>query len=248
MFAHVLNVGQRGRSWSGSAMVSGGLRRMVPVALSDVIAVGEVPTAEEIDILARAGFRSILLTQPENEVARLLTKDEVAARSAAAGLAFAYVPVETRRPPEPALTAFADALSSLPRPIYACCYSGARTAAAWALAASRTLPLETVMESCAAAGYDMSYLRSEIAARQDAAARPAVEDVPAPVRAVGVTAVEPPPASNTHAPAPAVVLRQLHPLRSPLCRNCSAAFFRALRWQAVRLSRADHRPSYSTSI
>ena len=44
-----------------SSAASDVYKRQVPVALSDVIAVGEVPTAEEIDILAKAGFRSILL-------------------------------------------------------------------------------------------------------------------------------------------------------------------------------------------
>jgi uncharacterized protein (TIGR01244 family) len=143
---------------------------MVPVALSDVIAVGEVPTADEITILAKAGFRSILLTQPENEVARLLSRNEVAAKAAEAGLAFAYVPVESRRPPNASIDAFVAELGALPRPIYACCYSGARTAAVWALAASRASAPEAVISACAAAGYDVSFLMPEIVARAAAAA------------------------------------------------------------------------------
>ena len=142
---------------------------MLPVALSDVIAVGEVPTADEIAILADAGFRSVILTQPEKEVGRLLNRAEVAACAAQRGLEFAFIAIESRRPPEPVVAAFADLISKLPRPIYACCYSGSRAAAAWALAASKSMSPEAVEGACVAAGYDMSFLKDELASRYAAA-------------------------------------------------------------------------------
>lgn len=154
---------------------------MVPVALSDVIAVGEVPTAEQIAILAGAGFRSLLNTQPDGEVERLMSSAEVAALAAKAGLTYRHVPIVSRRPPGTSVDAFDEALRALPRPIYACCYSGARTAAAWALAAARHEDPAKVVEACTKAGYDMSFMKPYLDARHADAKAAAKTAPPAPV-------------------------------------------------------------------
>lgn len=153
---------------------------MLPVALSDVIAVGEVPTAEQIAILAGAGFRSLLNTQPDGEVERLMPSAEVAALAAKAGMTYRHVPIVSRRPPGTSVDAFDEALRNLPRPIYACCYSGARTAAAWALAAARHEDPAVVIESCTKAGYDMSFMKPYLDARHAEAKAPSKPDEPAP--------------------------------------------------------------------
>lgn len=142
---------------------------MVPVALSDVIAVGEVPTAAEIEILAKAGFRSLLNTQPDGEVARFVTGTDAATLASAAGMTYRHLPILSRRPDEATLQAFTDALNNLPRPIYACCYSGARTAAAWALAAAPDHEPDVILSACTAAGYDIEFMRDALVGRRAAA-------------------------------------------------------------------------------
>jgi uncharacterized protein (TIGR01244 family) len=139
---------------------------MVPVALSDIIAVGEVPTAAEIEILAKAGFKSLLTTQPDGEVARLMASADAHVLARAAGLTYRYLPIVSRRPDDASLAAFAAAIAELPRPIYACCYSGARSAAAWALAAAPHLEPEAIVAACSAAGYDIAFLRPKLAERR----------------------------------------------------------------------------------
>lgn len=146
---------------------------MVPVALSDVIAVGEVPTSAEIEILAKAGFRAILNTQPDGEVARFPSAHEVGVEVGKTGMTYRHVPVLSRRPDEACIAAFAAALSELPRPVYACCYSGARTAAAWALAATRDHDVETIEAACRAAGFDIAFMRTSLVERRRAATNPA---------------------------------------------------------------------------
>lgn len=174
---------------------------MMPVALSDVIAVGEVPTAEQIVILAKAGFRSLINTQPDGEVGRLMPSAEVAEHATKAGMAYRHVPIESRRPPATAIDAFDEAVSTLPRPIYACCYSGARTAAAWALAAARHEDPAKVIDACTAAGYDMSFMKSALAARFAEAQAAPEPDKPSS-RAAAATKVMPPaPAARDSAPA-----------------------------------------------
>lgn len=184
---------------------------MVPVALSDMIAVGEVPTAEQLIILAGAGFRSLLNTQPDGEVARLPSSAELEALAAKAGMTYRHIPITSRHPPAAAVDAFDDAMRKLPGPIYACCYSGARTAAAWALAAARHEDPGAVVEAGTKAGFDMSFVKPYIAARA------AEAKAPAPALAAAPTATPTlAQASATPAPAPAAaaVLEPADPHKS----------------------------------
>jgi uncharacterized protein (TIGR01244 family) len=138
---------------------------MRPIALSDSVAVGEVPTAEQIEILANAGFRSLLTTQPDGEVVRLMSAHDAGVLAAKAGLAFQYLPIESRRPDDASIAAFGDALRRMPRPIYACCYSGARAAAVWAMAAASYDTPDRISAACAVAGFDMQSLRPQLELR-----------------------------------------------------------------------------------
>ncbi len=138
---------------------------MRPVALSDEIAVGEMPSADEITILARAGFRSVLNVQPDGEVERLLSASDMAKGVAAGSMNYAHVPIASRRVPDEQVAAFAHAMVTLPRPIYACCYSGARAAAAWALAVAPAMLPADITSACAGAGFDMTALLSELTRR-----------------------------------------------------------------------------------
>lgn len=132
---------------------------MRPVVVSDVLAVGEVPTREQIVILARAGFKSLINNQSDGEVERLLTSAEIAAECAAAGLAYRHVPLASRTPPEQELARFAAAISEMPAPIYACCYSGSRSAAACALVLAREQDAAAIIRNFADAGFDISGLK-----------------------------------------------------------------------------------------
>ena len=102
---------------------------MKPIVLTDVLAVGEFPTFEELAILAKAGFKSLINNQPDGEVARFPAAALVAVEAEKLGLAYAHVPIETRTPEPDAIAAFAEAAQTLPEPIYAFDYSGARSAA-----------------------------------------------------------------------------------------------------------------------
>lgn len=132
---------------------------MKPVVLSDVLAVGEFPTPEQIAILAKAGFKSIVNNQPDGEVARFQQDAEVAALARASGLAHAYAPLSSRTPERAELDLYAKAVASLPAPIYAFCYSGARSAAGCALLLTASASVEAIVGQFAAAGFDLSGIR-----------------------------------------------------------------------------------------
>ncbi len=138
---------------------------MRPVALSDEIAVGEMPGIEDISILYKAGFRALLNVQPDGEVARFADSAATKAAADTTGLSYAYVPIESRLPSERQIADFSEALASLPRPIYAFCYSGGRASAVWALAKAPVMPPDQIVTALEAAGYDASTLRSALARR-----------------------------------------------------------------------------------
>jgi uncharacterized protein (TIGR01244 family) len=138
---------------------------MRPIALSDEIAVGEVPQAAEIVILSQAGFRALLNVQPDGEVARFADGAVTKLAVEALGMAYAHVPLESRLPPEDQINRFAEAFARLPRPVYAYCYSGGRAAAAWALAVAPKTPPPQIVMALEAAGYDAGALRGALERR-----------------------------------------------------------------------------------
>ncbi len=186
---------------------------MRPVVVSDVLAVGEVPTRELIAILARAGFKSLINNQPDGEVERLLASAEIEAECARVGLTYRYVPLESRTPPDEDLARFAAAIREMPAPIYACCYSGSRSAAGCALVLAREQDAAAIIRNFADAGFDISGLKPWLEAGQSGA-------TPAPVngaasldgagddaaRAKDAAAPQPRPASTPPAYKPIVVL------------------------------------------
>jgi sulfide:quinone oxidoreductase len=131
---------------------------MKPIVVSDSLAVGEFPSPEEIEILAKAGFKSIVNNQPDGEVERFEGSAAVAGAARRHGLAHAYAPISSRTPPDEELSAFAAALATLPAPIYAFCYSGARSAAAAALLRTADTEPAALIEEFAAAGHDIAFL------------------------------------------------------------------------------------------
>lgn len=154
---------------------------MHPIALSDEIAVGEVPQSAEIEILSKAGFRSLINVQPDGEIARFADAATTRRTAEAAGLAYAHIPIESRLPSEAQIKSFSDAFSALPRPVYAYCYSGGRAAAAWALAIAPQVPSGQIMQALERAGFDASALHSALDRRH--VGLPAFEQTPTAVTA-----------------------------------------------------------------
>lgn len=132
---------------------------MKPVVVSDVLAVGEFPTSDQLAILAKAGFKAILNNQPDGEVARFESAANLEAEAKRLGLAYAYAPLSSRTPPRDQLALYAAALASLPSPIYAFCYSGARSAAGCALLMTGSMEVNAIVKDFGDAGFDLSGLR-----------------------------------------------------------------------------------------
>lgn len=132
---------------------------MKPVVVSDILAIGEFPTPDQIAILAKAGFRSLINNQPDGEVDRFPADAALAATAAKAGLKHAYAPLSSRTPEWEELAGYGEALKAMPAPVYAFCYSGARSAAGAALLMAASQPVEDILSRFEGTGYDLAGLR-----------------------------------------------------------------------------------------
>jgi uncharacterized protein (TIGR01244 family) len=195
---------------------------MQPVALNDAIAVGDFPSSEEIAILAKAGFKSLLNSQPDGEVERLMSAAGTADAAIGHGLAYHFLPLESRRPSESQIQAFARAVAALPKPVYAFCYSGSRSAAAWALAQAAFMEAGEIVAACAAAGYDISFMAPQLAERR--ARRPAVQAAAAAAMAAEAMMEQQAAGSRQQLESPALRPPQLMP-RIVLPRAASSEGF-----------------------
>ena len=132
---------------------------MKPIVVSDVLAVGEVPSPEQLDILAKAGFKSVINNQPDGEVERFASSDAMGADAKRLGLGYVYAPIGSRHPSHYELALFRQALKELPAPIYAFCYSGARSAAAAAFVLAGQHEPDAIIKDFGEAGFDISGLK-----------------------------------------------------------------------------------------
>lgn len=132
---------------------------MNPAVVSEKLAVGEVPHIEHIALLAECGFMSIITAQPDGEVARLPASSAIGIEAARCGLKHVYAPISSRTPSSEELAPFEKAVQDLPAPIYACCYSGARSAAAVAFMLTAGKDVDAIIDEFALAGHDIAKLR-----------------------------------------------------------------------------------------
>lgn len=175
---------------------------MKPVVVSDVLAVGEFPTSDQLAILAKAGFKAILNNQPDGEVSRFQSAASVEAEAKRLGLAYAYAPLSSRTPPRDQLALYAAAIAALPAPIYAFCYSGARSAAGCALLLTGSMDVDAIIKEFDAAGFDLGGIRPWL---DDEHARRS-GNAPATVQPQAKTVKDPPAETANAAPLALPVL------------------------------------------
>ena len=94
---------------------------------ADVCATGQLEPAA-MAWAAQAGFKSVINNRPDFEGGPdQPTSAAMEAAARAAGLAYAYLPVQPAMQSPEQIAAFARLLSELPRPVLAFCRSGARS-------------------------------------------------------------------------------------------------------------------------
>jgi uncharacterized protein (TIGR01244 family) len=134
--------------------------------LTDQLSVAPQINLADISAIAAQGFRSIVNNRPDHEEPGQPTNAELAAAAQQAGLDWRYIPVVSGSFSDDKVRGFSDALSQLPGPVLAFCRSGTRSSVLWALQADG--PVDDVLATTQAAGYDLSMLRPQLeAGRRD---------------------------------------------------------------------------------
>ena len=136
------------------------------------IAVAGALTPADFAEAARQGFRAVASNRPDGEEQGQLTARDEAVLSWRAGLVFRHVPAAKHEVLDPcSVSAMADALARLPRPLLVHCKSGQRSAILVAAVRARSEPIDAVLADTAAGGIDLSALRDELVELADAGIR-----------------------------------------------------------------------------
>ncbi len=147
-----------------------------PVVLSEHMWVGPAPKPGTLQRLSNGGFRSIINNQPDTDDGLLMSSSEVAAEAEAIGLSYLHIPIEGRNPLEKDVRSFSEALATMPRPIFAYCRTGGRSASLWAMASVGDIDTETLIAQCRRIGFDISGLRAKMDMRREMLAEGDLED------------------------------------------------------------------------
>lgn len=132
--------------------------------LDDTLSTSPQVAPEEVEIVAAAGFRSVISNRPDGEDPGQPTAAQMKAAAEKHGLAFRHIPVTGGNIGPDAVAAMAEALDTLPGPIFGFCRSGTRTAMLWALARAPQSDSYTLISAAREAGYDLSGLRPRLEA------------------------------------------------------------------------------------
>ncbi len=120
--------------------------------------------ADHLPLLVQAGYRSIICNRPDDEEGAV-SSAKLAAAAQALGLAFVHQPVGFSTMGASDAQAFAEALKALPKPVFAYCRTGRRSAALWAYARASTLGVDAVLAASRAQGCDIDELRPRLVAQ-----------------------------------------------------------------------------------
>lgn len=94
--------------------------------IADDYAVSPQISVEDIAAIKAAGFKSVICNRPDNEDPGQPSADTIRAAVEAAGLEFLWIPVISGQMTAGNVEDQADALQSLPGPVFAYCRSGTR--------------------------------------------------------------------------------------------------------------------------
>jgi sulfide:quinone oxidoreductase len=125
--------------------------------VTDDFAVAEQITADDVDTLAAAGFKSIICNRPDGESYGQPPRYEIQAVADEHAIKFVYMPVVSGQLTMEDIAAMSAALDELPKPILAFCRSGTRSIQLWGLASGiKGLAPEAIVSAGVAAGHDLT--------------------------------------------------------------------------------------------
>jgi sulfide:quinone oxidoreductase len=108
------------------------------------------------------GFRVIICNRSDGECEEQPTFTEIEQTARQLGMEAHYLPLESGKVSDQDVERFRGYLNTLPRPLFAYCRSGMRSATLWALASASTMSLVEIQATGKRAGLDLSGLTRRI--------------------------------------------------------------------------------------
>ena len=141
---------------------------MEVVRISEQLAVGSQPALAEFSALADQGFKLVVNSRPDSEDAEQPGSAAEARAAEAAGLGYAFVPVQSSAITEADVQAFRRAVERASGPVFAHCRSGLRSLTLHALSEVLAGRMEggDVIEFGSRLGFDLSGARAWVARRE----------------------------------------------------------------------------------
>lgn len=124
--------------------------------VSDDFSVAAQITADDVDALAAAGFKSIICNRPDGEGYDQPPRYQIQAVAEDQDMQFRYIPVVSGQLTMQDIADMSAALDELPKPVLAYCRSGTRSIQLWGLASGiKGMAPDAIVAAGASAGYDL---------------------------------------------------------------------------------------------
>ena len=136
---------------------------MQPRSLTPELSVAPQIEVADVATLAAQGFRSIVCNRPDGDGADQPAHEEIARAAQAAGLRLHYLPGESGKVDDATARQFGALMDELPKPVFAYCRTGMRSATLWALSQADRRPLPEILDRARQAQYDLSAVVRRIA-------------------------------------------------------------------------------------
>lgn len=130
--------------------------------LDELLSVSAQPGIDDIEQLAKEGFRTIISTRPRNETEDQPDTQVLKNKAESLGMAWHEIPVEPGNYGPKDINAFAKALQSSPAPILSYCRTGKRATHLWAYSQAHVRPIPELLKSADSAGYDLKTLEDDL--------------------------------------------------------------------------------------
>ncbi|HDZ56405.1 hypothetical protein LCGC14_0657950 [marine sediment metagenome] len=130
--------------------------------LDEKLSVTDQPSYEDISILEKMGFRTIIANRPHRETEDQPDMLALKNRAESLGMVWREIPVKPGEYSQQDIDEFAEALQTSPAPIVGFCRTGKRVSHLWAYSQIPERPIADLIKATQNAGYDLEPLKDEL--------------------------------------------------------------------------------------
>ncbi len=130
--------------------------------IDDGISVSGQIQPDDIAAIKQAGFTTVINNRPDGEAPDQPAGADIAQAAQDAGLNYVAIPMGRDGVSPDMVNATRQAMADSQGPVFAFCRSGTRSTTLWALSQAGTQSADSIINSAAQAGYDISHLAGHL--------------------------------------------------------------------------------------